>query len=89
MKQTILWLCATPLAIAGLCLVGYLGWSFSAKVLVVLFWSGVVTSLMALGAVRRRRLLPLGAAMLSWLLLLPVAQAAGAWSVWWVRGFAP
>lgn len=89
MKEPMFWVCVTSLAMAELCLFGYSLGGFSAKVVVVLFWSGAVSSLVAVSATRWHRLVPLGAAVLSWLLLLPVAESAAAWSTWWMNGFGP
>ena len=89
MSRKVAWLCFATVAIAALCLAGYLAKDVGVTTLVVLFWASAVASLVTLAAVRKHRLLPLGAAVVSWALLLPVAPEAATWSAWLVGGFAP
>ena len=86
------WLVAIAVVPALLCLLGYLAleWvHFNVHILVVLFWCAILGSLVALASVRRKRLVPLAAALTSWLLLWPAAEATLAWSAWWLNGFGP
>ena len=77
---------------AILCLLGYMAleWvHFNVRILVVLFWFAILGSLVALASTRRKRLIPLSAALASWLILWPAAESILAWSAWWLNGFAP
>jgi hypothetical protein len=89
MNRNVACLCFATVAIAAVCLVGFLARGVGVTTLVVMFWASAVASLVTLAAVRKHRLFPLGAAAISWALLLPVAPEATTWSAWLVGGFAP
>jgi hypothetical protein len=92
MNSKTIWLVAIAVVPALLCLLGYwaLEWvHFNVRILVVLFWCAILGSLVALASVRRERLSPFAAALASWLILWPAAEATLAWSAWWLNGFAP
>lgn len=86
------WLVAIAIAPALLCLIGYfaLEWvRFDVRIIVVIFWCAILGSLVALGSVRCKRFAPLAVVLVSWFILWPAAEAALAWSVWWLNGLAP
>ena len=86
------WLFVLAVVPAALCLLSYLSleWiQLNVRILVVLYWLAILGSLISLANTRRKRLIPIAAALASWILLWPVSGSVLAWSAWWLNGFAP
>jgi hypothetical protein len=60
-----------------------------ARLVLVLFWLSVSASVITVIAVRPSRKGAVASAVVAALVLLPNAQTAAVFTIWWIRGFAP
>lgn len=82
------WLPPLSIALSLGCLVSYFGTELlGARLVAALFWLSLAASIFSLSLTRPKKPAPLMAAILSWVLLWPVAGSALTWSTWWLGGF--
>jgi FtsH-binding integral membrane protein len=92
MSTSAKWVSITAVALALLCLLGYLTverYNLNTKALVVIFWLAFICSLITLFFIRPKQVRPLLASIAAWALLWPASETMLAWSAWWFNGFGP
>ncbi|WP_394561794.1 hypothetical protein [Aquipseudomonas alcaligenes] len=92
MSTSAKWASITAVALALLCLLGYLTverYDLNTKALVAIFWLALISSIIALFFIRPKQIRPLLASVAAWALIWPTSETMLAWSAWWLNGFGP